>query len=248
MLRFPYEQRLQIPGKFGSSISEIYIPWLVSVAWTRRHSHATISIPVPATFTYPIFLDVTTRPIVIIGGGAVAVRKAKGMLDAGATNVTCVSPAFHHDLPEGVKRVQAEYDERYLDRALLVFAATNSGDVNIAVVEGARRRGILVNRVDDSDLPGDFTTPATHRDGSITVAVGAGGNPTIAAAVRNALGEKLDPRWAALNDAVSQLRTELRDVTSRVPMLKKLATYEALDVFEQTGLDGLKRWVMETKS
>ncbi len=197
----------------------------------------------PATFNYPIFLDVTTRPILIVGGGAVAVRKAKALLDAGATNITCISPAFHRDLPDSVKRVQAEYDEKHLAGVSLVFAATNAGEVNDALVRDAGRRGILVNRVDDSDTTGDFTTAATHRNGSITLAVGAGGNPTVAAAVRDAFAAQFDPRWTALNDAVGQLRTELKDSPNRVSLLRKASSAEAMEVFAKSGLSGLRDWL-----
>jgi siroheme synthase (precorrin-2 oxidase/ferrochelatase) len=50
-------------------------------------------------------LDVTDRPVVIIGGGRVAARKAAGLIAAGARDVTVVSPAFDERMPGGVKRM-----------------------------------------------------------------------------------------------------------------------------------------------
>jgi siroheme synthase-like protein len=201
---------------------------------------------VPATFAYPIFLDVSTRPIVIVGGGVVAARKARALLDAGATSVTCVSPAFHRDLPAGVTRVTAEYDEQHLANAGLVFAATNSTSVNDAVVRDARDRGLLVNRADDpdeADTAGDFVTAATHRNGAITLAVSAGGNPALAAGVRDELAEKLDPRWAGLNDAVGTMRKELATMPDRAIVLRKLASRAALEIHAANGIDGLRAWL-----
>src|SRR3954467_4702123 len=75
-------------------------------------------------FAYPLMLDVTDRPVVIVGGGAVAVRKARGLLNAGATRVTIVASEFHADLPSGVHRMAERYEPRHLEGAELVFAAT----------------------------------------------------------------------------------------------------------------------------
>ena len=46
---------------------------------------------------YPILLDVTRARVVIVGGGRVAARKAKGLIDAGATDITVVAPDFIGD-------------------------------------------------------------------------------------------------------------------------------------------------------
>jgi hypothetical protein len=51
-------------------------------------------------------LDVTDRLVVIVGGGPVAARKAAGVLEAGATRVRCVAPAFDPAVPETVERVE----------------------------------------------------------------------------------------------------------------------------------------------
>ena len=61
----------------------------------------------------------------------------------------------------------------------LVFAATNVPAVNDAVVRDANARGVLVNRADASDeLPGDFSTPAVHRDGAVHLASQHQGGPS----------------------------------------------------------------------
>src|SRR5437879_11657828 len=106
-------------------------------------------------------LDVTNRLVVIIGGGGVSARKAKGLLDAGATRVRVVSPTFHKDVPAAVERIAERYEARHLEGARLAFAATDSAETNDAVVADARRLGILVCRADvDEGEPGDFSTPA----------------------------------------------------------------------------------------
>jgi precorrin-2 dehydrogenase/sirohydrochlorin ferrochelatase len=99
-----------------------------------------------------MILDVTGRTVVIIGGGEVAARKARGLLDAGAGFVKCVAPEFSPDLPVEVERVPEQYRPTHLEGANLVFAATNLPEVNEQVVRDAHARHLLVNRADaDAD-------------------------------------------------------------------------------------------------
>ena len=95
---------------------------------------------VPVRHAYPIMLDVTDRLVVIVGGGAVAVRKAAGVIEAGATPGCVRRRRLTPAMPEAVERVEAPYEPRHLDGAGLVFAATDLPAVNDAVVRDARAR------------------------------------------------------------------------------------------------------------
>jgi siroheme synthase-like protein len=196
-------------------------------------------------------LDVSDCLAVVVGGGAVGARKATGLIDAGARRVRVVSPAFHPDMPAGVERVAGRYQTEHLHGARLVFAATDSADVNGAVVADARRLGIWVNRADaDDDLAGDFTLPANLRDGPVLIAVSAGGSPALAATIRDELRGKMDRRWAQLADAMQTLRPRIRaarqlDPVRRRTLLRELASAEALAAVSAGGADGLWRWAAE---
>jgi precorrin-2 dehydrogenase / sirohydrochlorin ferrochelatase len=197
---------------------------------------------------YPLMLDVTDRLIVIIGGGGVAVRKAIGLLAAGATRVRIVAPEFAAEIPDGVERIVQKYDLKYLDGAALVFAATDSPEVNSAVVNDARNRSILVNRADSDDQnPGDFTTPAVLRQNSVTITVSTGGNPAIAANIRDDVHRNLDARWITLADAMHTLRPKILamnlPVDVRRKLFRNLATETAANVVVAQGADGLLRWI-----
>lgn len=195
-------------------------------------------------------LDVTDRAVVIIGGGAVAARKAAGVLEAGATRVRCVSPAFDPEMPPAVERVEATYDPAHLDGAGLVFAATDLPAVNDAVVRDARSRGVLVSRADaDETDPGDFTVPARWRSGPVTLSVSAGGSPALAAMVRDRLSEKWDPRWTRMAEVMSWVRPRLRDAATVAPTLRReilrdLASDEAVEVLGSGGVKELVDWVI----
>jgi len=182
---------------------------------------------------YPIVLDVSERTVVIIGGGAVAARKARGLVVAGAGRVRVVAMSFFDELPADVERVAEAYDERHLRGADLVFAATDDSTVNSRVVRDARRLRILVCRADDDDEhPGDFITPAVHRDGPLTVAVSAG-SAALSASVRDGIAKRLDPRWARMAEAMRVLRPRVRDDPRLPParrrtIFRDLASDEAL--------------------
>jgi len=200
---------------------------------------------------YPILLDVSDRLIVIVGGGAVAVRKARGLIDAGATRLRVVALEFDPHMPTSAERIDAPYESGHLAEAGLVFAATNVPAVNERVVLDAHARGILACRADwvDEGLGGgDFVTPARLSRGALRIFVAAGSS-ALSAAVRDGLGERLDPSWIALAEAM----TELRPMIMRSGMaparrrlaLGDLAGAEAMEVIARGGRDGLRRWLVE---
>ena len=199
---------------------------------------------------YPIMLDVTDRLVVVVGGGPVAVRKATGVMEAGATRVRCVSPAFDAAMPESVERVEAAYEPAHLEGAGLAFAATDLPAVNDAVVRDARSRGILVSRADADDQdPGDFTVPAKWRTGPATLAVSAGGSPALAAMIRDKLRGAWDPHWTRMAEVMAWVRPRLRDAATIAPTLRReilrdLASDEAVEVLRAGGVKELVDWVI----
>jgi siroheme synthase-like protein len=202
--------------------------------------------------TYPLMLDVSGRLIVIVGGGAVAARKAAGLIECGATRVRCVSPAFDPKMPAGVERVEARYEPRHLDGAGLAFAATDDPDVNAAVVRDAQSRGILVNRADadaDDASRADFVTPARLQRGPVIVTVSSGGSPALAAVIRDGIADRWDQRWSEMADAMQTLRPRILAGDGSVPeerrraVFRDLVTPDAMDTLARGGLAGLRAWL-----
>jgi siroheme synthase-like protein len=136
---------------------------------------------------YPVFLDLAGRPTLVAGAGKVALRKVKGLLEAGA-RVTVVSPEA---LPEferlGVRLLKRRFRRSDLNGIALAFAATNDRKANRAVALEAARRGIPVN-VADCPEECDFLVPARVRSGDVQIAVSTGGrSPRLAAELRRKL-------------------------------------------------------------
>jgi precorrin-2 dehydrogenase/sirohydrochlorin ferrochelatase len=197
---------------------------------------------------YPILLEMTNRPVTIVGGGAVAARKAAALLAGGATQIRAVAPKFVRDFPEQVQKIADNFAPVHLDGAALVFAATDSAAVNDAVVAEARQRGIWVNRADpDEDDPADFATPAVLRCGAITVAVSASGSPALAAVIRDLLAGSLGNEWINLAEASRELRPRIKSaglpITKRREIFRDLATPQAAAAVADSGADGLWEWI-----
>lgn len=171
---------------------------------------------------YPVYLDMTDRPCLVVGGGPVAERKVAGLLDAGA-RLTVVSPSATDRLREWaradrIRLLPREYAAADLAGQAVVFVATDDGGINAGVARDARAVGVLVNAVDDP-AHCDFILPAVLRRGEITVAVSTGGaSPALARAVRDELGAYLDrDDYAALARVVTDARRILRGQEVRVP-------------------------------
>lgn len=145
----------------------------------------------PAKIWYPIFLDLEGRRTIVIGGGQVALRKTRGLVEAGA-QVTVISPLFHPEfeaLP--IHRIQREFDDGDIEGAALVFAATNHREVNRRIGELARRLGIPSN-IADAPAECGFIVPARILSGDVQIAISTGGKaPARAALLRKKLEEWL---------------------------------------------------------
>ncbi len=200
-------------------------------------------------FGYPIILDLTDLPIVIVGGGQVALRKATSLLDSGAAAVTAVAPSFHADFPAAVRQVCHRYCSEDLADARLVFAATDDPAINDQVVRDAHARGLLVNRVDhEGSADGDFTVPAVHRDGSLLIAVATGHSPALSAEVRNRLAGAIDPGWPRLAGLSETLRPRILAIPSCGPadrreIFRLLASEAAMQIARAGDVEAMWAWL-----
>jgi uroporphyrin-III C-methyltransferase/precorrin-2 dehydrogenase/sirohydrochlorin ferrochelatase len=143
---------------------------------------------------YPLLLDLGGRRAVVVGGGAVALRRTRGLLAAGAS-VAVIAPAVLPELAE-LSRVAVSlrgYGDGDLDGAWVVHACTDDPAVNAAVAAEAERRRIPCVRADDA-AGGSARTPAVTRGAGLVVAVGSDGgpDPSRAGAVRDAVALLLE--------------------------------------------------------
>ena len=155
-----------------------------------------------------MFLDLDGKRCVVVGGGGVANRKARKLLQARA-EVVVVSPEVEPELESMAAEVyKRPYSEGDLEGAFLAFATTDRREVNAAVAREGRERGVPVN-VADRPTEGDFALPSTLRRGRLQVAVSTGGaSPTLARRIRLELEEAFGPEWAGIIEELSRARRE----------------------------------------
>lgn len=163
---------------------------------------------------YPIFLEVQAKPVLLVGGGRVALEKIGKLVDHGAA-VTVLAP----ELIAAVRAYADDGRARLLERPFapgdtegyfLVLVATDNGQVNRAVADEARSRGILVNAADDA-ANCDFILPALVRRGDFAIAASTGGSsPAMARWLRERLEEFLADEVLALGDLLAEARLEAR--------------------------------------
>lgn len=170
---------------------------------------------------YPIFVDVSNRKCVVVGGGQVAERRVKSLLDCGAL-VKVVSPKLSKNLEllaekKLIETVKQDFRPGDLEGTLLAIAASNQAEVNKKVVDEARRTGVLV---DSSTEPaeGNFILPSVVRSGDLAIAIStSGGSPSLARMIREELEQSLGPEHATLIKLISEVRTEFRRRGIRIP-------------------------------
>ncbi|MBF8274612.1 MAG: precorrin-2 dehydrogenase [Magnetococcales bacterium] len=157
----------------------------------------------------------------VIGGGTVATRKVRGLLDTGAS-ICVVAPEFSAEIlcwqEQGRLQVRkACFREQDLDggsKPTLIFAATGLPDLNRAIAGFCRDRKLLCNSADDPKTSG-FLVPAVVRRGGLTVAVGTqGASPALSRLLKERIERWLEPGWQRLVEVFGDMRTE---VTRRLP-------------------------------
>jgi precorrin-2 dehydrogenase / sirohydrochlorin ferrochelatase len=201
---------------------------------------------------YPIFLDMTDRPTVVVGGGRVAERKALELIECHA-HVKLVAPEATQLLRDLAADDRIEWLDRPfqpadVEQALLVFAATGDPAVNTRVCQACAHAGILVNRAESPEAS-DFLVPATLRRGHLTVAVSTGGaSPALASGIRDGLACQFGPEYAGYLDLLEEARgkvlREIADPGTRRRVLLALAQDAGiLEVLRGQGEPGARKHV-----
>ncbi|RIQ18283.1 uroporphyrinogen-III C-methyltransferase [Jiangella rhizosphaerae] len=144
---------------------------------------------------YPLQLDVEGKRVVVVGGGPVASRRARPLVDAGA-EVHLVAPFLCEPLAELVAAGRVtwsprDYADGDLQGAWLVHTATGDPRVDDAVAVAADAQRTWCVRADDASRSAAWT-PAVARVGDVLVAVTAGGDPRRAVRLRNAVQTALE--------------------------------------------------------
>jgi uroporphyrin-III C-methyltransferase / precorrin-2 dehydrogenase / sirohydrochlorin ferrochelatase len=164
---------------------------------------------------FPVFLKLTGRKVIVVGGGKVAASKLPALVSAGA-DVAVIAPEVRDEIrASGVSIFERAFGPEDLDGAWYVVAAATPA-VNREVAAAAEARQVFVNAVDDKDSASAYLGSVLER-GGVTVAFSTSGEaPGIAGLLREGidaiLPEDLE-RWIAES---APLRAEWK--RDKVPM------------------------------
>lgn len=161
---------------------------------------------------FPLFISLDNLPCLVVGGGKVALRKVKTLLEYGA-RVTVTAPKVDEELEKipGITIHKRNFKEADLDGTELVFAATSDEECNRRLSRLCRERRIFIN-VADVPEECDFYFPALVRRGDVVVGVSTGGkSPAAAKKIKEKIDSCLPQSLSGFVEETGQLRTAILD-------------------------------------
>jgi uroporphyrin-III C-methyltransferase/precorrin-2 dehydrogenase/sirohydrochlorin ferrochelatase len=166
---------------------------------------------------YPLFYKLEDKRCLVVGGGQIALRRAKSLLPAGAV-IDLIAPDIIDELKalvvtSGGVVTEAEFDaERIANNYVVVVAATNSRTVNERVEDYARQHSVLFNRV---DLPGrcDFIFPSIIDRSPLTIAISnSGSSPVLLSILKQQLSQFVPNAYGELSSFVGENRSRVKEI------------------------------------
>lgn len=196
---------------------------------------------------YPIYLDIENKPILIVGGGTVALRKVETLLEYGAL-VRIVSPRIIPELQDMVNKGQCEwipreYSDEDIKDSLLIFSCTEKEEVNAQVAQDAKANNRSINVVDDPDKC-SFIVPSIMTRGDLSIAVSTGGSsPIVARQIRQDLEGFYGDEMIIYLELLKTWRKEAKQhlpLEKRAQFLNKITDGEVLNYLKQGQHDQAK--------
>ena len=206
----------------------------------------------PIETTYPVSLDLRDKPVLLVGGGEVAFRKAQGLSRSGCRPTVVAPefcPAFQAWLEQRSFRVERRaYRSGEAAQYFLVISATDDAGVNRSVFEDAQRAGRLINVVDQPGLCNIYI-PSRIERGNLQVSISTGGQcPAFARWLRRELESAIPERYGLLLNRVAAIRARMKETVpspdARSRILERLLRSEAARRFlagDDRLLDGMDR-------
>ncbi len=197
---------------------------------------------------FPVFLNLSGRLCVVIGGGKVAERKINSLLKTGA-KVKVISPELTPKLKELADKgsfewIQREYTSGDIRGAWLVIAATNSPEVQKLVFEEAEKERIFCNVVDVPELC-SFIVPSSVKRGALCIAISTSGKaPAVARRLREVFEAEFGEEYEVYIELMHELRKQVLDTIpsekERQQILRRLALAPILECIKQKNFELLK--------
>lgn len=201
----------------------------------------------------PIFLQLRGKPVLIVGGGEVALRKAEMLAGTGA-ELHIIAQRIHPRLAAlsgGRCEARPVADADVTRGYRLVILATDNPSVQERFSQLCRQLGVLCNRC---DLPedGDFVTGSVAKKGPLLAAVTASGVPAMARLVRERFEKTIEPALIELAGLLEELRPRMKErrfsPERRADFFRRWACEDAVDEIRRRGVDAVREEMMRCLS
>ncbi|NMA67902.1 MAG: bifunctional precorrin-2 dehydrogenase/sirohydrochlorin ferrochelatase [Desulfitobacterium sp.] len=196
---------------------------------------------------YPIYVNLENKPVLVVGGGKVALRKVKTLIEHGAL-VRIVSPKI---LPELKKLVddsnciwqEKKYSSDDIQDAIIIFSCTEIEELNQRVAEDAAEACRLVNVVDDPEKC-TFILPSIMSQGDLKIAVStSGSSPFVAKQIRKKLEAEFGEEYKEYLALLKSWRKEVKEKMTNEQKEKfweRVTDGEVLELIKNNQLDEAK--------
>ena len=192
---------------------------------------------------YPAMLDLKEKKCVVIGGGKVALRKVKTLLNSFA-KVKIISPSIcsemaemakHHNTKNYLEWLQKVYEKKDLCGAFMVFACTDDSSINTTISRDARSKGLMINCVNPPE-ESNFIVPASVNNGDLTISISTGGaSPALSKKLKEKIQQEFVSGWDKYIELLKYCRQEIKNQVNDENRRKDIY-YEILEndyIFEE---------------
>ncbi|GAB5046825.1 precorrin-2 dehydrogenase/sirohydrochlorin ferrochelatase family protein [Thermodesulfovibrio sp. TK110] len=200
---------------------------------------------------FPAFINIKGKKCVVVGGGRVAERKIKTLLQYGA-KITLISPEINENIRRIIEKGQIEYIKKQFSKedikdAFLVVAATSDEKLNAEIAKNAK---FLINCV--TALPGLeisgllYNVPAVFHNADLTIAISTE-FPALSKLLKNEISKSYGKEFASYLKYLKKLRIEIQkkipETKRRQEIFRKIASKEIVSILKQYGFKKAKQEV-----
>lgn len=181
---------------------------------------------------YPLMINLSNKRITVIGGGKVALRKAKKFLEYDAI-VRVISPKIleefinlKYSYGEKLEIILEEYSDEYINDSYLVVAATSLNNINENIANYCAGNSIFCNVVDSREKS-DFIVPSSIKRGDLVISVSTmGKSPSLCSKIRKELEEKYTDEYDEFIELLGKVRevvlSKYSDENTKKEILNKI--------------------------
>ncbi|MFZ5951594.1 MAG: precorrin-2 dehydrogenase/sirohydrochlorin ferrochelatase family protein [Candidatus Rifleibacteriota bacterium] len=197
----------------------------------------------------PLFFNLQNHKVLIVGGGRVALRKARALCEAGAV-ITVIAPEILPEFKEiaGLKLIHKPAEPGDLSREFsLVFIATDKNEVNETLGRHCREQGILVNRCDDF-TQSDFVSCTRLERNPVSIGIFCSGVAEMSKFIQARLNKCLNDEIIDLARIMAEIRPlakeKLATEKQRCDFFARFINDETLEKIARNGYDEVRNEVL----